>query len=419
MCSNFGFLMKIQKLSLLSWNCRGLGNLDKCFVVRNAIKNSRCDVCCLQETKWNAFHLTYFLSVFPSYFDHNYAYICAKSTRGGCVIAWRRNYLLVNSWSTKNTITVVLLQSNSGALFTVTNVYGPSVDDGKVEFLNELKFLSSLTSNPWIVAGDFNVVRWLIDRSNDMRGIILMNLFNDLIRDQGWIDVELKNRQFTWSNKRPAPSFSKIDRVFVSSDWPSHFPIISLEALPMVVSDHVPLKLVFRQQSTRPKAQRLELFWLRYPEIKLVVQQVWGRPSRHLTDFQSKVQSFQSRMNSWQVQKFKHMDPQLEFCNRVIQFFDGIEEKRVLDTREFALRLKVRERAYELALNLELKWQQRARIRWLVNGDRNTRYFHTIASAKHNSSRISVIRHEDVQLTDATQIRGTFHNHMKIGRAHV
>lgn len=140
---------------------------------------------------------------------------------------------------------------------------------------------------------------------------------------------------------------------------------------------------------------------------------MWDRPSRQLKDFQSKVQSFQSRMNSWQAQKFKKMDPQLEFCNRVIQFLDGIKEKRVLDMREFALRQKVRERAFELASNLELKWQQRVRKRWLVNGDRNTQYFHSIASAKHNSSRISAIRHEDVQLTDGSQIRDTFHNHMK------
>lgn len=59
--------MNPKKLSVLSWNCRGLGNLDKCLVVRNVIKNSRCDVCCLQETKWNTFELHYFLSVFPSY----------------------------------------------------------------------------------------------------------------------------------------------------------------------------------------------------------------------------------------------------------------------------------------------------------------------------------------------------------------
>lgn len=45
--------------------------------------------------------------------------------------------------------------------------------------------------------------------------------FNDLIRYLGIIDVNLENRDFTWSNKRPAPVFSKLDRVLfpVNGHW--------------------------------------------------------------------------------------------------------------------------------------------------------------------------------------------------------
>lgn len=67
-------------------------------------------------------------------------------------------------------------------------------------------------------------------------------------------------------------------------------------------------------------------------------------------------------MAEWHKMRFANMDPQLECCNRAILFFDQIEEKRKLDRREFTLRQKIRERAYELARNIELKWQQRARI---------------------------------------------------------
>lgn len=80
--------MNIKKLSLLSWNCRGLGSIEKCLIVRNVIKSSRCDIVCLQETKWNMYDLQYYMAVFPTYFYHQKAYINARGTKGGCVIAW-------------------------------------------------------------------------------------------------------------------------------------------------------------------------------------------------------------------------------------------------------------------------------------------------------------------------------------------
>lgn len=40
-----------KKFHVLSWNTRGLGNYDKCIVVRDAIKAAAPSVACLQETK--------------------------------------------------------------------------------------------------------------------------------------------------------------------------------------------------------------------------------------------------------------------------------------------------------------------------------------------------------------------------------
>ena len=44
----FAFLMKIR---LLSWNVRGLNNPHKREMVKNLLREWRCDVVCLQETK--------------------------------------------------------------------------------------------------------------------------------------------------------------------------------------------------------------------------------------------------------------------------------------------------------------------------------------------------------------------------------
>lgn len=215
----FSVPMLLKKIKIMSWNTRGLGDEKKCNVVRNVIRSARCDVCCLQETKWNDFDVLYYLRVLPTFFDRNCVAIKAINTKGGCIIAWKRNFTLMNSWATKHTCSAMIKHEVSGVCFLITNVYGPSTDDGKEEFVMELRGLSQLVQGPWVLGGDFNLVRWLVDRSGDLRSFTLMNLFNDLIRDMQVIDIPLKNRMFTWSSKRPEPVFSKLDRIFVSTEW--------------------------------------------------------------------------------------------------------------------------------------------------------------------------------------------------------
>lgn len=60
--------MLYKKFKILSWNCRGLGCLEKCRVVRNVIRSSRCDVVALQETKWGDFDYWYASTVLPNFF---------------------------------------------------------------------------------------------------------------------------------------------------------------------------------------------------------------------------------------------------------------------------------------------------------------------------------------------------------------
>lgn len=128
MLSVFSVSMNMKKLRLVCWNVRGLGCAQKCNVVRNPLVSSRCDVCLFQETKINESYLNYFVGVLPTYFSPDCVILHAINLAGGCLIAWRRNYTLINSWTTRHSISALLRQESSGALFVITNVYGPSND---------------------------------------------------------------------------------------------------------------------------------------------------------------------------------------------------------------------------------------------------------------------------------------------------
>lgn len=412
------FLMSLQKIKVLCWNVRGLGSVQKCNVVRSTLVASRCEVCIFQETKLNEIDLNYFSLFLPSFFVRMCACNKAINNAGGCLIAWKRSYELINCWSTKHTISVLLKQSKTGVSFVVTNVYGPSEDNLKLNFLEELKSLHALVCHPWIIGGDFNMVRWLVDRSGDMRGINLMCAFNDVIRELALMDVPLKNRTFTWSSKRPRPVFSKLDRIFLSPDWASEFPVITLEAMEMAVSDHVPLLLTCKHLQTQKRHSRLELFWLKYPQAKAIIHDIWlgeGAASslEGVPTFLHRTKKMHQELRIWHGSNFGVMETQLIWCKKVILFMDQIEERRDLQPHEFRFRNKIREKCYELANNVELKWKQRSRCKWLSEGDKNTRFFHAYASARLRKNMIASLDHEGVRVTEPIQIQIIFLDHMK------
>lgn len=411
--------MYYKKTKLLSWNVKGLGNPDKCNVVKDVIRTSRCDVCLLQETKMNEVTLNYVWRFLPSFFNPCCAFSEANHSKGGIIIAWKKSYEMESSWATRHALSVLLNHVKSGNKMVVTAVYGPSVDSEKEDFIKELYHMASLIEFPWIMAGDFNLVRWLIDRSGSLRGFRLMDLFNEFIQKYGLVDIQLRNRLYTWSSKRPKPIFSKLDRVLVSSDIQLNYPVISLEALEMVVSDHVPILLSCKNMVPQPRRLRLETFWFDYGMPGVMVQQLWAHqeanPQMKLQGFTQKTLTLNRALVLWHKEKFAQMDVQLTYCKRVILFFDKIEEHRELSRHEFLLRNKIRERAYQLANNVEKRWQQRARCKWLSQGDKNTAYFHAYASSRMRRNMVRSLIHEGQATSNPNRIQELFTDQLVAG----
>jgi Reverse transcriptase (RNA-dependent DNA polymerase) len=256
----------------------------------------------------------------------------------------------------------------------------------------------------------------MIDRPEVSRGWNLMELFNDFIRDMALYDVPLQGCKYTWSNGHPQPTFSKIDRVFLTKEWTKLYTSISLSPAARTVSDHLPLILHCKQFSAFPRPPRIENFWMRYPEFTDISRHAWERsPTRDeedsVTSFVRKLQGLQKELKDWSRSRFSKLEVQLEQCKRIIIFFDALEQIRYLSHLEGFIKIKTKERSYELANNVEMKWQQRARCRWLQHGDKNTHFFHTYASTRARRKRITSIHHEGRELSNKNDITAAVFDH--------
>jgi len=53
----------------------------------------------------------------------------------------------------------------------------------------------------WLIVGDFNLIRRPEDRNREGGDIQEMFLFNEAISSLGLIEIPLRGRRFTWTNK--------------------------------------------------------------------------------------------------------------------------------------------------------------------------------------------------------------------------
>jgi hypothetical protein len=83
--------------------------------------------------------------------------------------------------------------------------------------------------------------RGLQSKSNGVVDLKWCDKFNEWINKSSLIKLGLLGRNFTWSNNQVNVVMSHIDRIFVSTDFDSHFPIATTRALPKNISDHASL----------------------------------------------------------------------------------------------------------------------------------------------------------------------------------
>jgi hypothetical protein len=76
----------------------------------------------------------------------------------------------------------------------------------------------------WLIVGDFNLIRQPSNRNKLGADVQEMFLFNEAISAQGWVELPLHGRHFTWSNKQDPPLLERLDWFFTFNSWTLSYP---------------------------------------------------------------------------------------------------------------------------------------------------------------------------------------------------
>ncbi|KAF8023889.1 hypothetical protein BT93_F1165 [Corymbia citriodora subsp. variegata] len=244
--------------------------------------------------------------------------------------------------------------------------------------------------------GDFNAI---LDSSDRMGSpdiwILAFDELKECLEQAELFDLRYVGFRFTWS------SFSgvnrkqrKIDRVLVNNTWCSLFSYSEAAFLAPGISDHSPM--VVRILAPNPRRSPFKFFnmWMTHPDFSMIVSQVWHTHLRGSPMFKL-------------YGRLKLLKGRFKILNR--EAFSDItmrasEAKQALSTSQEALLQDPFNRElvdlehlhiknyYNLRSQEELLFKQKSRIRWLKEGDQNTKFFHQSVTHRHLRNRIISVR---------------------------
>ena len=393
-------------MKIVSWNVRGLNDGSKRLMVRHLLKQWKADLVCLQETKLQSLSRGLIRSLWGGH-HVDWLFVGSNGASGGILLLWdNRSLQKIDEALGLYTASCKFRSVSSGFEWAFTGVYGPHDLPARRILWDEMSGVVSWWDVPWIVGGDFNIVRYPSERVGAEHITNPMQDFTDFIFSNGLMDIPMVGGQYTWSNNN---SRSRLDRFLFSPNIEEHFTMVSQRRLPRLCSDHFPILLECGPTLYGRSPFRFENMWLKSECFHEKVQRWWesyvfqGSPSFVLA---CKLRALKQDLKIWNEEEFGNIDGRKNSLLSSVKSLDELEDARPLSDVELVHHDQERAELERIILMDEICWRQKSRALWLKEGDRNTKYFHRIANSHRRKNFIGSIIVDGETITDPAEING-------------
>ncbi|CAM8915895.1 unnamed protein product [Rhodiola kirilowii] len=379
-------------MTMLVWNCRGLGTPSAVRALRDVIRTSCPLVVGLIETKANNKKCEHIrLKVgFQSCFC-----VPAQGKSGGLALLWKADIDVCLMTFSFYHIDFII---RSTSTFRVTLFYGSPQGHLRYKSWELLRQLKSLSALPWCVVGDFNEVLRESECSNfPPYRKSSMDQFKRVLCDCDLFDLGYKGNKFTYSNRRQGPAEVKcrLDRALADSNWRNLFMSASVQHLVTYHSDHCPILLRWcGAQMRRDKLFRFEAMWMRDPNLTGFISDNWSDVSGTIMD---KLEHLKSCLTRWNQHNFGNVNDRLKKLKGDLESIRSVPRTESSAAKE----TEIINELDEWLIREEQMWLQRSRVLWLQDGDSNTRYFHSKATSRRKTNRIVQLVNQEGTLCDS------------------
>ncbi|XP_071712922.1 uncharacterized protein [Rutidosis leptorrhynchoides] len=191
-------------------------------------------------------------------------------------------------------------------------------------------------------------------------------------------DMPLGGAKFTRINKR-GTKLSCTDRALVSHNVLDTYSDLTLTALKRGCSDHTPIRFHGKLMDFGPTPFKFFHSWLQYEGLSSVVNSVFCSHEFMDVTFQDRFKLVKGRIKSWVKEEKK---------NPIIHILSHLNALESLLEQDLATEAQKEERLNLFhQLNLfkkveEMDVFQKARVKWNLEGDENTKFFYGLINQK-------------------------------------
>ncbi|KAG2690483.1 hypothetical protein I3760_09G188800 [Carya illinoinensis] len=239
--------------------------------------------------------------------------------------------------------------------------------------------------------GDFNIIQNDSERRGGRpRTIMAMEEFNNWIHQGGLMETVTKGSVFSWCNGQTglARSWACLDRALMDSSFLALFPNACCSYLPRSTSDHAPMFIELMQDpfSYGPAPFRFQQMWVDHHDFLDCVRSAWEvyMDGSAIYNLSRKLKMTKVALREWNKRVFGHtlshidaLEKQVEEIEQQLQlFWEDNLGKELQEAVSDLTNWRRRE---------EMKLAQMTKLKWKLEGDRNTKFHHACLANKRRN----------------------------------
>ncbi|XP_071708249.1 uncharacterized protein [Rutidosis leptorrhynchoides] len=350
-------------MKIISLNIRGFGSgkESKFGNVKSLCFVERPSILALQETKCHNLVDNWLFGLWGS-IDCGYVQKEMVGKSGGQLLIWDKHIFEVSSELIGDFFIAIRGKwKKSGNESIIVNVYGPHDDTNKCKFWDSLDKILCIDGVSWVICGYFNEVRDKSERLNCEFFENRAKRFNEFIDINSLVDIPLGGRKFTR----------------VSDDG--------------IKMNHCPILLSDGEVDFGPKPFKIFDDWFLVEGIDKVIADSWSGPmggNRKDCVFRNKLKRLKGDLKEWSKVHFGKLDSEIESVKKVVTDLELKAEVGCLNDEEQAKWLNSRKIWMEKEKIKTGMLKQKARVRWMLDGDENSKYFHNSLKRTYNKNNI-------------------------------
>ncbi|GJV76704.1 RNA-directed DNA polymerase, eukaryota [Tanacetum coccineum] len=325
-------------------------------------------------------------------FGFEFVHSPSVGNSGGILCIWDpRLFRKLNSTISDYFVIIQGEWAPNGKKLIIISVYAPQELREKKMLWDYLILVLKSWNGDVIIMGDFNEVRTQDERHGSIFNAHGADAFNLFISSAGLEEVPLDGCKFTWCHKSGS-KMSKLDRFLISEGLLNSCPNISSITLDRYLSDHRPILMRESHHDYGPSPFRFFHYWFELEGFDTFVKQTWNdaqvTDSNAISMFMKKMKYLKEKIRMWVKANKENSKSHKQCLQEELSKIDLLLDKGEGSSTLISKRMEILKSIQDFVKLDTMELAQKAKIKWAIEGDENSKYYHGVLNKKRNQLAI-------------------------------